>query len=517
MSLVTYDARRLSAPVIEVAGVSKTFGSFTALDDVSIAVRQGEVLGLLGENGAGKSTLIKVLSGAHRADAGEIRIKGVATEIRSPSDALAAGIATVHQHSMLADNLTVAENLVLGKEPSTGVLPWWITKAGVRRRAQEIVDEVGIHVPLATRAEDLSLAAKQRVEILKAASEAASLIILDEPTAALEPEEVDELFRIIDTITSRGIPVIYVTHRLDEVPRVCDRVVVLRDGHLVGELDRAHLVPDEIIPMLVGRDVGDLFPFRPDPGDDVVLEAIDLATGATEPVSFTLRSGEILGLTGASGAGQREVARAVFGAETSQGTVRVDGGVVPRNRPDRAAQHRIGYVSGDRARDGLIPQLSVWRNVALASLRTLSPRLGVLRGREERALGRSVAEQFRVRCASLDQEIATLSGGNQQKALIARWAAVAPRLLILDEPTLGVDVGARREIYDRVVELADQGMAILLVSADHAELQGLSHRVIVFAQGRATAELAAEDATEDAVLRARTLPLPSSTPREGNS
>lgn len=489
-------------PAVAIDGLTKKFGSFTALENVSLAVNPGEVVGLLGENGAGKSTLIKVLSGVYRPDGGRIEVRGSEISLKEPKDAQAAGIVTVHQHSMLAQNLTVAQNLLLGREPGS-VVPWIVTRRDVMSAAQRILDDLGVDLPLNTMVEDLSLADRQRVEIARAAHHAGSLIILDEPTAALEPREVDELIRLIGEVKAKGVGVIYVTHRLDEVPRTCDRVVVLRDGKYVGALDHDHAVPDEIIPLLVGRDLGQLFPERAPHTEDVVLEVEDLRVADASPVSFQVRAGEVVALTGAAGAGQRDVARAVCGATPARGTVTIDGTPVRKGRPDHAQAAGIAYVSGDRAADGLFPEQSVWRNIAVGSLRRLSRVGGILDLKGEKALGLAGVLQYGVRAASPHQEIGTLSGGNQQKALIARWALTSPRLLVLDEPTLGIDVGSRREIYDHLAELASSGMAILMVSADNAEIRGMADRVLVFDKGTVVAHMPAHEATEEAVLRAR--------------
>jgi len=493
------------SPVLEVRGVVKTFGAFTALDHVDLTVARGEVVGLLGENGAGKSTLIKVLAGAHHADAGVIRLNGEPVTIASPSDAIAAGIATVYQHSMLVGTLSVSENLLLGDQGR------WITQAGLRSRADGLLAQLGISLPVAALAEDLSVADQQLVEIAKAVLAAGSVIILDEPTAALEQHEVDRLFELVDSLKARGIGVIYVTHRLDEVPRICDRVVVLRDGRNVGSLEKADCTPSEIIPLLVGHSLDAAFPELAEPGDRAVLKVRGLATSASAPVSFTVRTGEVLGLTGAAGAGHRELARAIFGAERpTAGEVLLDDTTLPSD-PAGTSARGVAYVSGDRVREGLFADLPVWRNVAIASLRRVTRLFGILDRRAERRIGLAGVAEYGVRCSSPEQPISTLSGGNQQKALLARWGQVKPKLLILDEPTLGVDIGARREIYDHIAEMAGDGMGIVMVSSDHAELQGMSHRVLVFSHGQPVAHLTSAEATESAILHARAEAAPLDT------
>ncbi|HRA06582.1 MAG TPA: sugar ABC transporter ATP-binding protein [Propionicimonas sp.] len=489
-------------PRIEARGVTKIFAGVAALDNVDLTLFAGEVVGLLGENGAGKSTLIKVLAGVYIPEKAEIKVRGELVHFTEPIDALARGIATVHQHSSLANNLTVAQNLILGREPGVSWLPFWIRQKAILAKAREITERFGIELPLTTLVDDLSVAQKQRVEIVRAASEADTMIILDEPTAALNPAEVDELFELIGTLKATGIPVLYVSHRLDEIPRICDRVEVLRDGKNVGGLNKEDSVPAKIIPLLVGRQLGNLFPDLPHMTDEVVFRAENVSGKLLRNVSMQIHAGEIVGLTGAIGAGQRDFARIVFGADPGTGKVELLGEPLPHGRPDLAVKAGVGYVSGDRKKDGLFPILPVWRNATVVKSEDLSV-AGFLIPARERKVGVELIKQFDVRTSSPNKEIGELSGGNQQKALLARWAAVTPKLLILDEPTLGVDVGARREIYDQIVALAETGMAVILVSADHAELQGMSHRVMVFTDGEVVAEMAGKDATEEAVLHAR--------------
>jgi ABC-type sugar transport system ATPase subunit len=489
-------------PRIQARGVTKIFAGVPALDNVELTLHAGEVVGLLGENGAGKSTLIKVLAGVYIPEHGDIQVRGERVHFTEPIDALARGIATVHQHSSLADNLTVAQNLILGREPGLSWLPFWIRQKAILAEAREITERFGIDLPLTTLVDDLTVAQKQRVEIVRAAAEADTLIILDEPTAALNPDEVDELFELIRTLKAKGIPVLYVSHRLDEIPRICDRVEVLRDGKNVGGLNHDDSVPAKIIPLLVGRQLGNLFPDLPHVTDEVVFRAEHVSGRLLKDVSLEIRAGEIVGLTGAIGAGQRDFARIVFGADPGTGRTELLGKPLPHGRPDLAVRAGVGYVSGDRKKDGLFPILPVWRNATVVKSDDLST-AGFLIPARERKVGIELIKQFDVRTSSPNKEIGDLSGGNQQKALLARWAAVTPKLLILDEPTLGVDVGARREIYDQIVALADTGMAVILVSADHAELQGMSHRVLVFTDGEVVAEMAGRDATEEAILHAR--------------
>ena len=489
-------------PRIQARGVTKIFAGVPALDHVQLTLHAGEVVGLLGENGAGKSTLIKVLAGVYIPEHGEIEVRGEKVHFTEPIDALRRGIATVHQHSSLANNLTVAQNLVLGREPGVSWLPFWIRQRAILAKAREITERFGIDLPLTTLVDDLTVAQKQRVEIVRAASEADTVIILDEPTAALNPDEVDELFELIGTLKATGLPVLYVSHRLDEIPRICDRVEVLRDGKNVGGLNHEDSVPAKIIPLLVGRQLGNLFPDLPHVTEDVVFRADGVSGSNVRNVSLTIHGGEIVGLTGAIGMGQRDFARIVFGAESGTGTMELLGRPLRHGRPDLAVRAGVGYVSGDRKKDGLFPILPVWRNTTVVKSEDLSTG-GFLIPAREKKVGVELIQQFDVRTSSPNKEIGDLSGGNQQKALLARWAAVKPKLLILDEPTLGVDVGARREIYDQIVALAETGMAVILVSADHAELQGMSHRVMVFTDGEVVAEMAGSEATEEAVLHAR--------------
>lgn len=489
---------------ISVEDIEVKFGNFRALKGVSLQVQPGEVVGLLGENGAGKSTLIKVLAGVNTPSQGRVLLHGKEISFDSPKHAIDSGISTVHQHSMLVGTMTVAENLVLGDEPPSR-LRGFVGRDSTIAHASQIAAGLGFDLPyLNDRVETLSLPQKQVVEIVRAASKATALLILDEPTAALEPSDVDLLFDAIRQVKERGVPVLYISHRLDEIPRVCDRAVVLRDGAKVGELPREECTNANIVPMIAGRPVGELFPQMPFATDDILLELKDFAPAIRgfQGESFSLRRGEVLGLTGGTGAGQRDFARALAGAVGSTGTLQIEGNRVRPGSVPAAVANGICYVSGDRA-EGIFPIEPTWRNTAVGSWPRLTNALGFISKNAERRLGKETAESFKVRASGYDGPISELSGGNQQKALIARWAAIKPKLMILDEPTLGVDVGSRREIYDLLVELVADGMAIVIVSADFPELRGIASSLKVFSRNRIVETLDIEDATDAAIMSAR--------------
>jgi ABC-type sugar transport system ATPase subunit len=499
--VVTDTPSSTSGVVVVVEDVWKAFPGVQALSHVSVSLHAGEVLGLLGENGAGKSTLIKILSGLYPPDSGEVRLHGERVSFASPAEALRGGIATVFQEGMLVPNLSVAANIMLGREPGRGLL---LDDRSVERAAAAALADVGFRIAPGRAAETLSAAERQLAEIARAVSMAAGVVVLDEPTAALTPHEVDGLFVAIRRITARGIPVLYVTHRLEEVPAICDRVVVLRDGKTVGELRGEAIARRAIVSLMIGREIQAMFPDRRPSGLDrppAILEVRDLRAAGGDPVSFDLHPGEVLALVGLVGGGQKEVARAIFGADPRLGgSVRVAGSSIEAEAPDRAIAAGMGYVSGERRRDGVVPELPLAQNITLVALRRLS-RLGVLRRRRERSIASALRQRFNIRSSSIDQPIYSLSGGNQQKAILARWAAVDTKVLILDDPTAGIDVGARKEVYDLVRSLTDQGVGVLLVSSDVPEVVGMSDRILVFAHGAVVAELDGATATEAQVLR----------------
>jgi ABC-type sugar transport system ATPase subunit len=492
-----------SGAKLEVEGIWKSFPGVVALADVSLTLRPGEVLGLLGENGAGKSTLIKVLSGLYRSDRGTILLNGNPVEFNSPQEALAGGIATVFQEGMLVPNLSVAANIMLGREPRAG--PWglFVDSHKLALAAQDALKNVGFSVRTDRSASTLTVAERQLAEIARAASMAASVVVLDEPTAALTPDEVDNLFQVIRELRDRGVPILYVTHRLEEVPRICDRAVVLRDGRIAGELKATEIKHEAIVSLMIGRQIQAMFPTRPTaiPPTEVVLTVDGVTIESAPPVTFSVGRGEIVALAGLVGGGQKEVARAIFGAlARSGGTVLLNGREIVPSSPEASVRAGMGYLSGERHREGVVPLMSLRKNLSLAALRRLS-RFGFVRLRRERAVTSALRERFRIRSSSLDQPMGLLSGGNQQKALLARWAANEPSVLILDDPTLGVDIGSRQEVYELIATITHQGVGVLLVSSDIPEVVGVSDRVLIFAGRRIVAELERTDATEAAVLR----------------
>jgi ABC-type sugar transport system ATPase subunit len=494
------DETKNNEPVLHLLGVWKSFPGVQALKDVSIELHAGEVVGLLGENGAGKSTLIKILSGVYEKDAGTVLLNGRKVTFASPYEALHGGIATVYQESMLAPNLTVAQNVMLGCEEGPRFAPFLLRERGLIERAREVAREVGFDLPLTQRVERLSIAERQLVEIVRALSHAASVIILDEPTASLAPREVDTLFAAIRRLTARGLSVIYITHRLEEVPVICDRLVVMREGVVTGELMADVADEKAIVSLMIGRDIITLYPEKGTPVAEPVRQARGIRTGKVLGAALTVRRGEVVGLTGLLGAGQRELVRAIFGAEKrSAGEVLIAGESLPAGRPDVAVHKGLGYLSEDRGGEGVIPELSLLQNLTVACLPRLS-RYGFVKKRQEWAVARDLRKRFDIRSYRLTQRMGTLSGGNQQKAVLARCSAIKPKVLILDEPTHGVDIGAKEEIYRLIRNLAAEGVGILLVTSDILEVLGLSDRIVVCARGRIVGEVSAETASEESLL-----------------
>jgi rhamnose transport system ATP-binding protein len=491
------------APVrIELRGISKAFAATQALDDVSLDLRAHEVHALVGENGAGKSTLVKILAGVHQPDSGTIAIDGMPTDISGPAHARALGIAVVHQEPRLFPDLSVAENVFIGHAPTgrLGVIDW----SGTRRSAQALFDELDVQFDVGAPVRGLPMADQQLIEIAKALSIEARVLILDEPTASLSAHEVARLFTIVRRLRDRGVSVLFVSHRLDEVFELCDRATVFRDGKHVVTMSTGELTTADLIRYMVGRAVS-LFPKVETPLGDVLLDVDGLArVGAFRDVSFSVRAGEIVGFAGLVGAGRTEVARVLFGIDQRDaGEIRIGGRAVHFLAPSAAMDAGIAYLPEDRHQEGLILDFPIAQNVTLPILPRLFPRL-MVRASIERQVARDYTEQFNVRMTGVDQLVSALSGGNQQKVVLAKWLATKPRILILDEPTRGIDIGAKIEVHRIISELAASGLGIILISSDLPEVLAMSDRIIVLHEGRVTAEIPRSSATEERVMFAAT-------------
>ena len=487
---------------VALTGVSKRFAATAALTDVSLELLPGEVHALVGENGAGKSTLVKILAGVHQPDSGTILLDGEPIVIHGPAHSRSLGIAVVHQEPRLFPDLTVAENVFIGHAPSgrLGSIDW----RGMRKAAQALFAELDVQFDVGAPVRGLSMADQQLIEIAKALSVDAGVLILDEPTASLSAHEVERLFTIVRRLRDRGVAILFVSHRLDEVFALCDRTTVFRDGrHVVTEATSA-LTTADLIRHMVGRTVS-LFPKVENPIGDVLLEVSGLTrVGVFRDIGFSVRSGEILGLAGLVGAGRTEVARVLFGIDRRDaGEVRIGGIAVDFATPSAAMHDGLAYLPEDRHQEGLVLDFTIAQNVTLPILPRLFPRL-LIRAATERAVAREHTEQFNVRMTGVDQEVGALSGGNQQKVVLAKWLAAGPRVLILDEPTRGIDIGAKVEVHRLISELAAKGLAIILISSDLPEVLAMSDRIIVLHEGRITAEIPREHATQESVMFAAT-------------
>lgn len=500
--------------VLEVCGVSKRFGAVRALKDVSMDIRSGEVLGLVGENGAGKSTLLRTLAGAHQPDAGELRRDGTPLRMRSPRDAHQQGIRVISQEPELVEDLSVAENIFLGELPRRGRV---VDRRGLKLAARELIRRHGFDKQLDPHldAKALGRAQRQLVEILKALKSEAQVIAFDEPTSSLTHDEAQRLFAVVRRLRDDGVAVVYVSHRLREILELADRVAVLRDGELVAARPAASLQEDELVRLMVGRKLAVELSRRhsaPGPEASPVLEARGLRTAWLKDVDLTIRAGEVVGVAGLIGAGRSELAKALFGeVPLASGALRMHGRPVRLRSPRDAIAAGIGYAPEDRKGAGLVMQRSVAENISLASLPRLR-RMRVVRRGAERKLVEGLMGQLRIKAASPAVEVGTLSGGNQQKVVLARQLARHPDLLILDEPTQGVDVGAKAEIYALIDRMTAEGLAVLLISSELPEVLSQSHRILVMENGRIRGEFLATEATEEAVL---TLAIPQNDGADG--
>ncbi|MFJ7900513.1 sugar ABC transporter ATP-binding protein [Streptomyces sp. NPDC096198] len=500
--------------LLRIEGIRKTFPGVVALDGVDFDLRRGEVHVLLGENGAGKSTLIKMLSGAYRPDGGRILAGGEEVRIHGAQDSERLGIATIYQEFNLVPDLTVAENIFLGRQPRRLGM---IDRKRMEADAAELLERVGVQVSPRTRVRDLGIARLQMVEIAKALSLNARVLIMDEPTAVLTSEEVEKLFAIVRQLREDGVGVVFITHHLEEIAALGDRVTVIRDGRSVGQVP-ASTPEDELVRLMVGRSIEQQYPReRTDAGEALLTVEGLTRDGVFHDVSFEVRAGEVVGVAGLVGAGRTEVVRAVFGADPyDTGAVRVAGAQVRGSDVNAAMAAGIGLVPEDRKGQGLVLDASIEENLGLVTLRAAT-RGGIVDRRAQHTAAATVADRLRVRMAGLGQQVRTLSGGNQQKIVIGKWLLADSRVLILDEPTRGIDVGAKVEIYQLINELTAAGAAVLMISSDLPEVLGMSDRVLVMAQGRIAGELSAAEATQDSVMAlAVSAPAPTPTPNSPN-
>ncbi len=483
-------------PLVEVRGVSKHFPGVQALADVSLDIRPGEVHAIAGENGAGKSTLMKLLSQVEKPSAGTILVAGKQVRFRNPRHAQRLGIAMVHQEFALAPHHTVAENLALGRENSHAGL---IVRGSEKRRARELLERAGLEIDPGRRVSSLSVAEQQRVEIAKALAVDARVVIMDEPTATLTESEIDGLFRLIEQLKSEGIAIFYISHRLEEVVRIADRVTVMRDGAVVETLDKDKFDESKLVALMVGRQIDNLYPKQQCEIGDVVLRA----EGVTRPgvlldCSFEVRAGEILGLAGVVGAGRTELARAVFAADPiSAGRIELDGQPLRLKSPRDAIAAGIGYLTEDRKGEGLAMQLSVEQNITLA--RVPGPGIWIDR-RAERQIAQARRDELDIRTPSLRRAVESLSGGTQQKVVVAKWLQTDARVLFFDEPTRGIDVGAKAEIFKLMGELASKGRALVLISSYLPELTNMCDRIVVIRDGKTVGELTREEFDEERIM-----------------
>jgi rhamnose transport system ATP-binding protein len=500
---MTTTAPTPNAPALELRSISKAFGAVVALADASLTLQRGSIHALVGENGAGKSTIVKIIAGLYQRDTGDFDLDGASVNFTSTAQSKAAGIAVIYQEPTLFPDLSVTENIFMGRQPTLSL--GRIDRKLMRSQALGLFARLGVRIDPDRPTQGLSIADQQIIEIAKAISLDATVLVMDEPTAALSGVEVERLFAVARSLRDEGRALLFISHRFDEVFDLCDTVTVMRDGEYINTSPIADTTVDEIVRRMVGRDVTTLFPKQ----DAVIGAEILQVSGLTEAgvfhdVSFSVRSGEIVALAGLVGAGRSEIARAVFGVDPySAGTVSIAGTRVPKRNPAAAMRLGLALVPEDRRKQGLVLESSVARNTTMAIRRSLT-RFGLLFSPAENRAAREWASRLEVKSAALDTEVGTLSGGNQQKVVLAKWLATNPTVLIVDEPTRGIDVGTKAEVHRLLSRLAGQGMAILMISSELPEVLGMADRVLVVREGRITAEIDRADATAESVMFAAT-------------
>ncbi|MDR7031170.1 sugar ABC transporter ATP-binding protein [Rhizobium rosettiformans] len=488
------------APVLEMLDIEKSFPGVKALQGVTLTVEKGEIHALLGENGAGKSTLMKILAGAQGKDKGVIRIDGQEVEIKGPLHARELGVAIMYQELSILPQLSVAENIFLGRLPRMPSMPWLVDWKLCYQRAAELLAQVGLDIDPRTPASRLKVADQQMVEIAKAVSENAKVVVMDEPTTSLTNREVETLFRTARLLQSRGVSIVYVSHRLVEVKEICNRATVLRDGMKIGTVEVAETTSKDWVKMMVGRDLDQLFPKAPIQRGKQALRVEHVTSRKLRDVSFEAYEGEILGIAGLVGAGRSTLARTIFGAQNgATGTLEIGGTKVVIGTPLDAIQQGVALVPEDRKIQGLVLPMTVRENITLAKLRGVS-RAGQLNLRREGNVAEEYVDALRIATPHIDQKTANLSGGNQQKVVLAKWLYSDANILIIDEPTRGIDVGAKAEIYALLQQLVERGKTIIMISSELPELIGMSDRILVMHEGRIAGELGRDQFSEEAIM-----------------
>jgi ribose transport system ATP-binding protein len=484
--------------VLEMKGIGKTFPGVKALQGVSLRVREGQVHALLGENGAGKSTLIKILSGAYSKDEGQIFFEGKPVDIRGPQDAQVLGIQTIYQEFNLAKDLTVAENIYLGHLPKKGFSVDW---AEVKEGSRKILDTLGVTLSVDTMVGTLSVAEQQLVEIAKSLNRQTRILIMDEPSAVLGEKDLERLFEVVRSLQARGIGIIYISHRLKEIFDLADEVTVLKDGQYIDTKLVSEVTMDDLVRLMIGRDLVDVYPKRnPVPGD-VLLDVNNVSRSKlVHDISFKLHAGEIIGFAGITGSGRTELVRAIFGADPCRGEMKVMGKAYKPHSPAEAIKHGIALVTEDRKAQGLLLKQNVTFNTTVSGLRQLT-RFGILQLGRERTLVKKMIQDLSIKTPGPNFIVVNMSGGNQQKVILARWLSVGTTILIMDEPTRGIDVGSKSEIYQIMHELTNKGVGIIMISSDLPEILGMSDRIMVMRQGTVVKELSRAEASEEEIMK----------------
>lgn len=485
---------------IEMRGINKAFGTNQVLKDAGFLLRDGEVHALMGENGAGKSTLMKILTGVYTKDAGTVIVDGKEVEYHNPQEAEKAGIVFIYQELNVMFDLTVEENLFMGKEITKGF--GICDKKAMRKKAKEILDKLGVNIPVGATMSELSVGQQQMIEICKALMVDAKVIIMDEPTAALTQSETEALFQVIQSLRQKGVSMVYISHRMEEIFELCDRITVLRDGSYIGTEEIKDVDMNDIVKMMIGREIGERFPARDVKLGREVLKVENLTKhGVFHDVSFSVRAGEVLGVSGLMGAGRTEIMQSIFGnMSIDGGKIYIEGKEVQIKNPSQAIKAGIGFITEDRKTEGLMLEKSIEENVSLANLGKVSRNNAVLSSSSEDALVKKAIEEFHIKCFGPDHECNNLSGGNQQKVVLAKWIYTDPKILILDEPTRGVDIGAKKEIYSVINELAAKGVAIIMVSSELPEVLGMSDRVMVVREGEVRGIIHRDEANQENVM-----------------